>query len=122
MNNKLQALSEQELHNLAMNIVGRQLESEGYEFMGVNSKPLKNPQFVCLKEKQLYFIVVRNVVYPNDPAIYDKGLMMKIKKQASKFEAKTYYAGVGLFNAEDQNLPVYLNEAYLVQYDGLLEI
>ena len=118
----MKALTEQELHNLAMNIVGRQLESEGYEFMGVNSKPLKNPQFVCLKDKQLYFIVVRNVVYPNDPAIYDKGLLMKIKKQASKFEAKTYYAGVGLFNAEDQNLPVYLNEAYLVQYHGLLEI
>lgn len=118
----MQALTEQELHNLAMNIVGRQLESEGYEFMGVNSKPLKNPQFVCLKEKQLYFIVVRNVVYPNDPGIYDKGLMMKIKEQASKFEAKTYYAGVGLSNAEDQNLPVYLNEAYIVNYDGLLEI
>ena len=105
-----------------MNIVGRQLESEGYEFMGVNSKPRKNPQFVCLKEKQLYFIVVRNVVYPNDPLVFDKGLMIKIKEQASKFEAKTYYAGVGLFNAEDQNLPVYLNEAYLVQYHGLLEI
>lgn len=122
MNNKLQALTEQELHNLAMNIVGRQLESEGYEFMGVNSKPLNNPQFVCLKEKQLYFIVVRNVVYPNDPGIYDKALMIKIKEQASKFEANTYYAGVGLSNAEDQNLPVYLNEAYIVNYDGLLEI
>ena len=70
----MQALTEQELHNLAMNIVGRQLEAEGYEFMGVNSKPQKNPQFVCLKDKQLYFIVVRNVAYPNDPAIYDKGL------------------------------------------------
>ncbi len=122
MNNKLQALTEQELHNLAMNIVGRQLETEGYEFMGVNSKPLKNPQFVCLKEKQLYFIVVRNVVYPNDPGIYDKGLMMKIKEQASKFEAKTYYAGVGLSNAIDQNLPVYLNESYIVNYDGLIEV
>ena len=47
----MKPLSEQELHNLAMNIVGRQLEAEGYEFMGVNSKPKKNPQFVCLKDK-----------------------------------------------------------------------
>jgi len=118
----MKALTEQELHNLAMNIVGRQLESEGYEFMGVNSKPKKNPQFVCLKEKQLHFIVVRNVPYPNDIKSYDKELMMKVKHQASKFEAKTYYAGVGLSNAIDQNLPVYLNESYIVNYNGLIEI
>lgn len=31
-------LSEQELHNLAMNIVGKDLEAQGYEFLGVNSK------------------------------------------------------------------------------------
>lgn len=118
----MKALTEQELHNLAMNIVGRQLESEGYEFMGVNSKPKKNPQFVCLKEKQLHFIVVRNVVFPNDIKLYDKNLMMKVKQQASKFEAKTYYAGVGLSNAIDQYLPVYLNESYIVNYDGLIEV
>jgi len=118
----MKALTEQELHNLAMNIVGRQLESEGYEFMGVNSKPKKNPQFVCLKEKRLHFIVVRNVVYPNDIKSYDKNLMMKVKDQASKFEAKTYYAGVGLSNAIDQKLPVYLNESYIVNYDGLIEV
>ncbi|NNE76647.1 MAG: Na(+)-translocating NADH-quinone reductase subunit F, partial [Pricia sp.] len=64
-------LTEQELHNLAMNIVGRQLESEGYEFMGVNSKPKKNPQFVCLKDKQLHFIVVRHISHPNDPKVFD---------------------------------------------------
>ena len=81
----MKALTEQELHNLAMNIVGRQLESEGYEFMGVNSKPGKNPQFVCLKEKQLHFIVVRNVAYPDDIKIYNNVLMMKVKQQAAKF-------------------------------------
>ena len=41
-------LTDQELHNLAMNTVGRQLEASGYEFMTINSKPKKNPQFVCL--------------------------------------------------------------------------
>ena len=51
----MQPLTAQELHNLAMNIVGRQLEEAGFEFMGVNSKPKRNPQFVCLKEKQLHF-------------------------------------------------------------------
>ncbi|SDL98346.1 Na(+)-translocating NADH-quinone reductase subunit F [Kriegella aquimaris] len=115
-------LTEQELHNLAMNIVGRELEAEGFEFMGVNSKPKKNPQFVCLKEKELHFIVVRSVSYPEDPTKYNRSLMQKMKDHASKHEARTYYAGVGLYNATNQELPVYLNEEYIVQYHGLIEI
>ena len=115
-------LTEQELHNLAMNIVGRELEAAGFEFMGVNSKPKKNPQFVCLKEKELHFIVVRSVSYPEDPTKYDRSLMQKMKDHASKHEARTYYAGVGLYNATNQELPVYLNEEYIVQYHGLIEI
>jgi len=115
-------LTEQELHNLAMNIVGKQLEAEGYEFMGVNSKPKKNPQFVCLKDKQLHFIVVRYVSYPENPREYDTKLMEKVKKHAESFEAKSYYAGIGLSNAKDQKLPVYLNEEYIVEYDGLIEV
>jgi len=118
----MKALTDQELHNLAMNIVGKELEDEGYEFMAVNSKPKKNPQFVCLKEKQLHFIVVRNIVYPNDPNCFDKELLAEIKEQGLKFEAKTYYAGVGLSNADDQRLPVYLNEKYIIAYEGLIEI
>jgi len=105
-----------------MNIVGRQLEAEGYEFMAVNSKRKRNPQFVCLREKQLHFIVVRNVAYPQDPRDYDTELMHRIKEHAGKFEATTWYAGVGLSNAEDRNQPVYLNEAYVVEYDGLIKI
>ncbi len=118
----MQPLTAQELHNLAMNIVGRQLEEEGYEFMGINSKPKRNPQFVCLKEKQLHFIVVRSVSYPEDPRDYDEQLMQKVKEHALKFEAKTWYAGVGLSNAEDRFLPVYLNEKYLIEYAGLIAI
>lgn len=115
-------LSAQELHNLAMNIVGKQLEAEGFEFMGVNSKPKKNPQFVCLKDKQLHFIVVRDIAYPNNPKIYDVAFMKKMKEHAETMDAKTYYAGVGLSNAVDGNLPVYLNEEYIVDYEGLIEI
>ena len=115
-------LSEQELHNLAMNIVGRRLEEEGYEFLGVNSKPKRNPQFVCLKEKTLHFIVVRSVAFPEDPLRYDSELMDKMKDHALKHEAKAYYAGVGLSNAEDRTQPVYLNESYIVDYHGLIEL
>jgi len=115
-------LTQQELHNLAMNIVGRQLEAEGYDFMGVNSKLKKNPQFVCLKEKKLHFIIVRSIAFPNNPREYDAVFMKKMKDHAEKHEANAYYAGVGLSNAADQNLPVYLNEAYVVDYEGLIRI
>ncbi|UII76727.1 Na(+)-translocating NADH-quinone reductase subunit F [Flagellimonas sp. HMM57] len=115
-------LTEQELHNLAMNIVGRQLETDGFEFMAINSKPKKNPQYVCLKEKNLHFIVVRNVAYPNDPRDFDVELMEKVKSHAVKFEARTYFAGVSLSNASDRTQPVYLNEEYIVDYNGLIEI
>ncbi|TXN38393.1 Na(+)-translocating NADH-quinone reductase subunit F [Flagellimonas hymeniacidonis] len=116
------ALTDQELHNLAMNIVGKELEADGFEFMAVNSKLKKNPQYVCLKEKILHFIVVRNVEYPMNSREFDKELMQKMKDHAIKFEAKTYFAGVGLSNASNQELPVFLNEEYLVDYQGLIEI
>lgn len=105
-----------------MNIVGRELEADGFEFMAINSKLKKNPQYVCLKEKMLHFIVVRNVAFPLDPTKYDEALMQKVKDHAVKFEARTFFAGVGLSNASDRQLPVYLNEEYIVDYQGLIEI
>lgn len=105
-----------------MNIVGHELEADGFEFMAINSKLKKNPQYVCLKEKVLHFIVVRNVEFPLNPREYDEELMLTVKDHANKFEAKTYFAGVGLSNAADQELPLCLNEEYIVDYQGLIEI
>ncbi len=118
----MKALSDQELHNLAMNIVGRELDAAGYEFLGVNSKPKRNPQFVCLKDKVVHFIVVRFIPHPDNPRTYDQKILEKVREHALKFEATTHYAGVGLYNATDRALPVMLNEPYLVDYQGLLEI
>jgi hypothetical protein len=120
----MQPLTEQELHNLAMNIVGKELEADGFEFLAVNSEIGKNPQFVCTKEKKLRFVVVKGIEYPGDPKDYEffKADLNKMRNHAMKFEADTFYAGVGLVNAADYNLPVYLNEEYIVDYDGLVKI
>ncbi len=120
----MQPLTEQELHNLAMNIVGKQLEAEGFEFMTVNSELKKNPQFVCLKNKKLHFIIVKGIGYPGDPKDIEfyRTDLNKMRDHALKFEADTFYAPVGLVNAKDYDLPVYLNEAYIVDYDGLIKI
>ncbi|MBX2827420.1 MAG: Na(+)-translocating NADH-quinone reductase subunit F [Flavobacteriaceae bacterium] len=115
-------LTEQELHNLAMNIVGEDLESNGFEFLGVNSKLKKDPQFVALKDKNLHFVIVRAISYPQDADAYDPVFMQTIKEHADKFEAKTFYAGVGLGHGSDYGKPVIKNEHYSMVYNGLQEI
>ena len=117
-------LTEQELHNLAMNIVGKQLEEQGYEFLAVNSELRKNPQFVCTKDKQMSFVVVKSIEYPGDPKDIEffRSDLNKMRDHALKFEGRTFYAPVGLVNAKDYNLPVYLDQDYVLDYDGLIEI
>ncbi len=115
-------LTEQEMHNLAMNIVGKDLEEKGFEFLGVNSTLKKNPQFVALKEKILHFVIVRAITYPDPVQEYDPAFMKKMKEHADKFEAKTYYAGVGLGHGSNYQQPILKNEDYIVVYNGLQEI
>ena len=113
-------LSEQELHNLAMNHVGKELEKRGFEFIAVNSKLKKHPQFVCIdKKSQYYFVIVRAVILPENPNNYDVVWMETFKKHAREKEAKVLYAGVGLGNPNGENLPIYLNEEYLIEYNGI---
>ena len=115
-------LDKQELHNLAMNIVGKDLEKQGYEFLAVNSKFKKDPQFVALKDKKLHFVVVRAITYPDNPIDYDKALMTKMKNHADKYDALTFFAGVGIANKFDYNLPVNKIDDHIINYNGLIKI
>jgi hypothetical protein len=113
-------LSEQELHNLAMNHVGKELEKRGFEFIAVNSKLKKHPQFVCMdKSKQYFFVIVRAVILPENPNNYDVVWMESFKKHAREQDAKVLYAGVGLGNPKGESLPVFLEEDYLIEYSGI---
>ncbi|MDT0556525.1 Na(+)-translocating NADH-quinone reductase subunit F [Patiriisocius hiemis] len=117
-----QELTQQELHNLAMNIVGEDMKKQGFEFLGVNSKFKKDPQFVGLKDKDLHFVIVRAVHYPENADAYDPVLLQTMKEHADKFDAKTYYAGVGLGHGTDYAKPVIKDEPYTMVYNGLQEI
>ena len=117
------ALSKQELHNLAMNHVGKELEQRGFEFVAVNSKLKKHPQFVCIdKKSQYYFVIVRAVILPENPNNYDVVWMETFKKHAREKDAKVLYAGVGLGNPNGEDLPIYYNEDYLMEYNGIQSI
>jgi hypothetical protein len=113
-------LTTQELHNLAMNHVGEDLKQRGFEFIALNSKLKKHPQFVCMdKNKQYYFVIVKAVILPEDPNSYDVVWMESFKKHARKNDAIVLYAGVGIGSAEGENKPIYLNENYLLEYHGI---
>ena len=118
--NMSKPLSEQEMHNLAMNHVGKDLESRGFEFVAINSKLKKHPQFVCVdKNSQYFFVIVRVVKLPENPNNYDVVWMETFKKHAFEKEAKVLYAGVGIGNPEGNELPIYLNEEDLIEYNGI---
>ena len=113
-------LTEQELHNLAMNHVGKDLEARGFEFVAINSKLKKHPQFVCIdKNNQYFFVIVRVVKLPENPNNYDVVWMETFKKHAFEKDAKVLYAGVALGNPNGEDLPVYLNQDYLMEYNGI---
>lgn len=118
----MKTLTKEELHYLAMNIVGKNLETDGFEFLSVNSKLKKDPQFVCLKNKKLHFIIVRAIQFPQNPVLFDTFLVEKVKNQALKFEASTYYAGVALANASDNEKPIIKDQKYIVEYNGIIKV
>jgi len=113
-------LSKQELHNLAMNHVGKDLEQRGFEFVAIHSQLKRHPQFVCIdKNSQYFFVIVRAVILPENANNYDVVWMEKFKKHAREKDAKVLYAGVGLGNPNGEDLPIYLNEEYLIEYNGI---
>lgn len=118
-------LTKQELHNLAMNIVGKDLQEKQYEFIAINSQLKKHPQYVCIDAKNnRYFVIVQVGLIADIPLNYDVIWMESFKIHARKNNAKVLYAAVGLSSRTNEQLPPYLNEEYLLHYEGfrLLDI
>jgi hypothetical protein len=112
-------LTLKEIHQLAMKEVGDHLEAEGYEFLAVNSQLKRTPQFVCVKEKKLYFVVVQGTLYPQAPKKFDQDLIEKAQDHATKNNAHLFLAGVGFANAENYDYPLTKNDPYAVNFKGL---
>lgn len=117
-------LTKQELHNLAMNIVGKDLEKQKYDFLAISSDLTKKPQFIVKKQSggELVFVVVKAVLFPNDPEEYDRVWMESFKIHALSKNAKLLYAGVGLANSKNMNKALTKDSGYIVKYKGLKEI
>lgn len=116
-------LSSKEIHQLGMNHVGKHLVENGFEFLAVKSELGHSPQFVCLKnEKELFFVLVRTVTFPDNPDKYDDAWMQKMKKHAIDKKARLLYAGVGIADSIDMMTKPTKGKESFVHYKGLVEI
>jgi hypothetical protein len=119
----MQVLTAQELHHLAMNIVGKKLEKMGYEFQAINSQLKKHPQFVLYKKgAPTIFVLVKATNNIQNPEAYDVLWMETFKEHAKKQNAKVWFAGVGLANAESIDAPVFKDQPYYVAFEDFIEI
>jgi len=119
----MKALTEQELHNLAMNIVGKKLQAMGYEFVAVNSQLKRHPQFVLFKKGEpTIFVLVKATRNIQNPEDYDVIWMETFKEHAKKSNAKVWYAGVGIANAESVELPVFKDHPYYVAFEDFVKV
>ena len=70
-------LSQQEIHQMGMNLVGKHLVENGFEFLAVKSELGHSPQFVCLKMKRNFFCSSSYSYFPDNPDNYDETWMLK---------------------------------------------
>lgn len=119
----MSALSKQDLHNLAMNIIGKKLEEAGFEFLAVNSLITRHPQFVCVNaDHKKFFILVKAVTYPEQPEVYDPIWMKSVILQAKKFDAHVWFAGVGLAKATAPEELLTKEDDFILNFKGFKKI
>ncbi|WP_299124595.1 Na(+)-translocating NADH-quinone reductase subunit F [uncultured Tenacibaculum sp.] len=118
----MRALTEQELHNLGMNIVGKELQEKGFEFVAINSELKRHPQFVLFKKGEpTIFVIVKTTNNIQSPEEYDVLWMETFKEHAKKQNAKVWFAGVGIANAESVDLPVFKDQPYYVAFNDFIK-
>ena len=119
----MQVLTKQELHHLAMNIIGKKLEKMGYEFQAINSQLKRHPQFVLFKKGEpTIFVLVKASNNIRNPEQYDAIWMETFKEHAKKQKAKVWFAGVGFANAESVESPVFKDQPYYVAFKDFIKI
>ena len=119
----MQVLTEQELHNLGMNIVGKKPQEMGYEFQAINSQLKRHPQFILYKKGEpMIFVLVKVSNNIQNPEQYDVLWMETFKEHAKKQNAKVWFAGVGIANADSIENPVFKDQPYYVAFDNFIKI
>lgn len=120
---KEEELTELEVHHLGMNYIGEILQNDGFEFLAINSKLKKHPQFVCYKKGEpTLLVLVRTVLFPRDPDLYDQKLIEKMRQHAKENGANLWFVGVGLSHAEDVTKKLFKGNPYKIKSSGFKKI
>lgn len=120
---KQEELSELEIHHLGMNYIGEILQKDGFEFLAINSKLKKHPQFICFKKGEpTLLVLVKTVLFPHDSDLYDSKLIEKFKKHAKQKEARVWFVGVGLSHANDVTKKLLKGDSYIIKSSGFKKI
>ena len=119
----IEELTEQQLHQIVITHLGKDLEKKGFEFIAINSQLKKHPQFVCVDtQNTLHFVMVQVVPYPINPEEPNVLFVETFIIHAKAKKAKVLFAGVGIANAEDLEKPIYTNSDYIINYNGYKEL
>ena len=95
----------------------------GYEFQAINSQLKRHPQFILYKKGEpMIFVLVKATQNIQNPEDYDVLWMETFKEHAKKQNAKVWFAGVGIANAESVELPVFKDQPYYVAFEDFVEI
>lgn len=114
--------SAEEIHYAGMNFVGEELQKLGYEFLGVNSKPQKHPQFVIFKSGEpITFVLVKTVVFPANFEALPQ-VTEKVVAHAKKQDSSVWFAGVALCDAENEQKPPRIGKPYKILFNGFKKI
>ncbi|MXV38748.1 Na(+)-translocating NADH-quinone reductase subunit F [Flavobacteriaceae bacterium Ap0902] len=108
--------SKEEIHYIGMNFIGEKLQKMGYEFLGVNSKLKKHPQFVIFKKGEpITFVMVKTVSFPKDFQAVPE-VSKKVIAHAKKQDSSVWFAGVGVNDAEDNTKPPMKGRPYQILF------
>ncbi|QAR30971.1 Na(+)-translocating NADH-quinone reductase subunit F [Ornithobacterium rhinotracheale] len=110
--------TEEELHYIAMNFIGEELQKMGFEFLAVNSKLKKHPQFVTYKKNQKNIFVLVQASLPPDDYTRLPAIASKVISHAREQDARVWFAGVGITHADDLSRKPVKGEAYKLLFNG----
>lgn len=112
------SFTEEEIHYIGMNFIGEELQKMGFEFLAVNSKLKKHPQFVTYKKNEKnIFIMVQSSLPPKDYTQIPS-IAKKVLEKAIEQDCNFWFAGVGITHANDLSKPPIKGEPYKILFNG----
>lgn len=122
---KSNLMSPEEIHEFGIEVVFKQLQTEDYEVLSVNTELKNNPQIIATKNGSKAFVAIRTACYPNK-GVLEESTHFNMIDLADKHDAIPYFASVGICNSngkneEEMSLPI-KGAGFFVSYEGMLII